>query len=168
MHILLFVLITVLWPICERLSPKSKQGGAIMVILIVCSYVTGDLIKEDFLTEQTGDASGLLAQLTPESSKNQVIVFNITADWCLTCKYNHRVFKDKKVMQLFKKHHVKFIEADMTKKDDSLLHFINKHGRVGIPFTAVFGPSASDGILLSEIPTANEIISAVEKAGKLP
>ncbi|MDR0632163.1 MAG: thioredoxin family protein [Holosporaceae bacterium] len=122
---------------------------------------------EDFATK-TADSiqfnEDVIALLSPESVKKQVTIFNITANWCLACKYNHRVFSNKKIIELMKNNNVKFIEADMTKKNNSLMKFINGHGRVGIPFTIVYGPHAQDGILLDEILLESALIEAIERA----
>ncbi|MDR2681989.1 MAG: hypothetical protein LBB29_03005, partial [Holosporaceae bacterium] len=59
---------------------------------------------------------------------------------------------------------ISFIEADLTKKNDDLMKFMNEHGRIGIPFLMVYGPAAPSGILLSEMPTVSELITAIEEA----
>jgi suppressor for copper-sensitivity B len=117
----------------------------------------------DFSTK-TEDSCKELVQLARELEKKRVVIFNITADWCLTCKYNRLKFGDKKVLESFKNNGVKFVEADMTRKNAALTKFINDRGRVGIPFTIIYGPKAPEGILLDEIPTADAIIEAVERA----
>ncbi|MDR2158072.1 MAG: thioredoxin family protein [Holosporaceae bacterium] len=118
----------------------------------------------DFVVKTEDSYEDAIARLTAESAKNQAIIFNITADWCLTCKYNHyRVFGDKKVMEFMKNNRVKFIEADMTKRNDVLMKFINDHNRVGIPFTIIYGPKAPHGILLNEILTVDAVAEAIKK-----
>jgi suppressor for copper-sensitivity B len=141
---------------------KMQKYRTAMLSAAICLC---GLMFRDFSPETIGGDNPAFIQFKAElSKKNQIIVFNITADWCLTCKYNRRVLEDPKVVELFKTRNVKFIEADMTRKDDALMQFIGKHGRVGIPFTIVYGPRAVDGILLSETPTAEEVTNAVNAA----
>ncbi|MDR0968183.1 MAG: thioredoxin family protein [Holosporaceae bacterium] len=121
-------------------------------------------IFTDFSTKPV-DSCKELALLESKLSEKRTVVFNITADWCLTCKYNRiRALDNPKVADYIKKNDVEFIEANMTKKSDALMKFIDNRGRAGIPFTVVYGQNAPEGILLDEILTPDEIIKALEKA----
>lgn len=42
------------------------------------------------------------------------------------------------------------------------------YGRYGIPFNAVYGPAAPEGIVLPEILTEDAVLDAVERAGGGP
>lgn len=98
-------------------------------------------------------------------AQNNVVMLNITADWCLTCQYNHKyVLGSEDVKKALSENNVKFVEVNITKKDDSVTEFLHKHRRVGIPFTMIYGPRAQDGILLNEIPSSAEVINAISKA----
>lgn len=98
-------------------------------------------------------------------SNNHMVIMNITADWCLTCKYNNRyILNSKEVKQAISKNNAKFIEIDITKEDNAVTQFLHKHGRVGIPFTIIYGPSARKGIVLDETPSVKQVVQALEKA----
>lgn len=98
-------------------------------------------------------------------SESRIIIFNISADWCLTCKYNKiNVLNNKEILKLIKEKDILYVEGDMTKKNDFLMNVIIKYGRVGIPFTLVFGPKVRNGILLSEVLTVNELKNAISRA----
>ncbi len=94
--------------------------------------------------------------------QNNTVVLNITADWCLSCKYNKLKLLSDQVQEKIKNYHVKFVEIDITKKDDKVMKFIQNHSRVGIPFTIIYGPNNKSGVLLSEIPEISEIIKAID------
>ncbi len=107
----------------------------------------------------------VLQQVQTAVDANQTVLFNISADWCLTCKYNKiNVLSSEKVKTALQKHNVVVIEGDLTRKNDELMHFIHKHNRVGIPFTIIYGRNARNGIVLNEIPSADEVAKAIEKA----
>ena len=98
-------------------------------------------------------------------SESRIIIFNISADWCLTCKYNKiNVLNNKEILKLIKEKDILYVEGDMTKKNDFLMKVIIEYGRVGIPFTLVFGPKARNGILLSEVLTVSELKNAISRA----
>lgn len=94
--------------------------------------------------------------------QNNTVILNITADWCLSCKYNKLKLLSDQVQEKIKNNHVKFVEIDITKKNDKVIKFIQNHSRVGIPFTIVYGPKNKSGVLLSEIPETSEIIKAID------
>lgn len=100
-----------------------------------------------------------------DATKRRIVIFNISADWCLTCKYNKlNVLNDKRIIELIKRKNILCLEGDMSKKNDFLMKFITDHGRVGIPFMIVFGPNAKNGVLLSETPSVAELAEAIRKA----
>lgn len=94
--------------------------------------------------------------------QNNVVILNITAEWCLSCKYNKLKFESNQVRSKIKQNHIKFIEIDITKKNDVVMNFIRQHSRSGIPFTIIYGPKAKSGILLSEIPSVSEIVKTID------
>lgn len=99
--------------------------------------------------------------------ESRIVIFNISADWCLTCKYNKlNLFNNKEIQKLVRERNIICIESDMTKKNDFLMKFINKHNRVGIPFTIVYGPKKKKGILLSEIPSVKELKNAIHNVSE--
>jgi thiol:disulfide interchange protein len=103
--------------------------------------------------------------ITKYLEADRIVIFNISADWCLTCKYNkNHVLNDDVIIKLIRDKNVVCLEGDMTKKNDNLMKFIVDHNRIGIPFTIIYGPGARDGIILSELPSINEVIDAFKKA----
>jgi len=54
--------------------------------------------------------------------------------------------------------------ADWTRPDPVIAAYLKSYGRYGIPFNAVYGPGAPEGIVLSELLTASDVASALEQA----
>ncbi len=114
---------------------------------------------------QNETKNDVLQQVQRAVESNQTVLFNISADWCLTCKYNKlNVLASKKVKAAIQKHNVVVIEGDLTRKNNELMHFIHEHNRVGIPFTIIYSRNAKDGIVLDEIPSAEDVVKAIERA----
>lgn len=98
-------------------------------------------------------------------TNNRVVMLDITADWCLTCQYNHNyVFRDTRVQQAIQAHNVKIVTININKKNDDVMRFLHFNGRSGIPFTMILGPGAKDGIILDELPSVNDVINAINTA----
>ncbi|MDR1334471.1 MAG: thioredoxin family protein [Holosporaceae bacterium] len=147
---------------------KIQKYSLAVLAAVAClgSLAFRDFSESSERCNQNANANAIAQLMTELSKKDQVTIFNITADWCLTCKYTRRVFATPEVTSLLKNSNGKLLEVDMTKKDDALMQFIHKHGRVGIPFTLVYGPLAPNGILLKEIPTVEEVVAAIKKASR--
>ncbi len=135
---------------------KFKKKYNLIAILLLASAI--------FINIPTGNTQNFdqLEKVSQLVEQNNTVILNITADWCLSCKYNKIKFQSKEVQSKIKTDNVKFIEVDITKKNDKVMNFIRKHSRVGIPFTIVFGPQNKSGIVLSEIPSVSEIVKTID------
>ncbi|MDR3179473.1 MAG: thioredoxin family protein [Holosporaceae bacterium] len=106
----------------------------------------------------------IMQKITDKVAEGRVVLFSISADWCINCKYNEmNLLRSPKVQHIFREKNISFIEADLTKKNDDLMTFISRHGRIGIPFLMLYGPAFPSGLLLSEMPTVEELTEAIEK-----
>jgi suppressor for copper-sensitivity B len=97
----------------------------------------------------------------------KVVFVDVTAEWCITCQVNKAavVYRGKVAEQLMGGN-VIAMQADWTRPDDSIAAYLASFGRYGIPFNAVYGPGAPDGITLPELLTEDAVLDAVEKAKK--
>lgn len=99
-------------------------------------------------------------------SSGQTVFVDVTADWCLTCKANKALVLDRNpVATLLADPSVTAMQADWTRPNAEIQQFLEANGRFGIPFNIVYGPSAPEGIALSEVLTNDSVISALTRAG---
>lgn len=110
-------------------------------------------------------SANVLQEVRTLVNKNKTVVFTISADWCLTCKYNDlKIFSNEDVSKTVKQFDVQIVHGDLTEKSEELMKFIHSFGRVGIPFMIIYGPNAKSGILLDEMPSVADVIKAIETA----
>lgn len=133
----------------------KKEHNLIAVLLLISVIFINIPPKDTQDFAQLEKVSQLIKQ-------NNIVIMNVTADWCLSCKYNKLKFKSDQVQTKINENDVKFVEIDITKKNDRVMNFIYEHSRVGIPFTIIFGPKNKSGIVLSEIPTVSEILNTID------
>ncbi len=99
--------------------------------------------------------------------EGKTVFVDITADWCLNCKFNKRftLSRPEIVKRLADQTKVLALRGDWSSPNPAITDFLNKYGRYGIPFNAVFGPAAPEGIMLPELLTEESILTALDRAG---
>ncbi len=96
----------------------------------------------------------------------QTVLVDVTADWCITCQVNKAaVLKRDPIAALLEDGVVVAMRADWTLPNQEIADYLAKFGRFGIPFNAVYGPDAPDGVMLPEILLSDNVLAAIEKAG---
>jgi len=96
----------------------------------------------------------------------QTVLVDVTADWCITCQVNKAaVLNRDPVAALLASGAVVPMRADWTRPSQEIADYLAKFGRYGIPFNAVYGPDAPDGIMLPEILLSESVLDAVSQAG---
>ena len=58
------------------------------------------------------------------------------------------------------------MRADWTLPDPVIAAYLARYGRYGIPFNAVYGPGAPDGIVLPELLSQSAVLDAFSRASK--
>ena len=107
-----------------------------------------------------------LSVVAAEVAKGNIVLVDVTADWCLTCQVNKALVIDRgRVAQLIGSHAIVAMKADWTKPDPAIAAYLKSFGRFGIPFNAVYGPSAPQGVPLPELLTEDNVLAAIRKAG---
>lgn len=107
------------------------------------------------------------AELYKLVAQNRVVVVDITADWCLTCKLNKlRVLNDEEVLAKLRSTNIVAMRGDITKPDETIMDFLRKNGRFAIPFNAVYGQGAKNGLLTSELLSKKELLDYIDQASK--
>jgi len=108
-----------------------------------------------------------LAEIDRRVAAGEVVFVDVTADWCLTCKVNKRlVLQGEAVGRALGAKDVVLMQGDWTRPDQAIADYLASFGRYGIPFNAVYGPGAPEGIALPELLTDEAVLTALQKAGR--
>ncbi|MDX1710380.1 MAG: protein-disulfide reductase DsbD family protein [Rhodovibrionaceae bacterium] len=95
----------------------------------------------------------------------KVVFVDVTADWCITCQVNKRlVIDDGAVQQRLERPDVVTMRGDWTRPNEEIARYLRGFGRYGIPFNAVYGPGAPEGVALPEILSVGAVMRAMDKA----
>jgi suppressor for copper-sensitivity B len=99
-------------------------------------------------------------------ASGKTVFVDVTADWCITCQVNKRVvLAQADMLARLKGENVVAMQADWTRPSDAIAGYLARYGRFGIPFNAVYGPKAPDGIVLPELLNTSAVLDALAAAG---
>jgi suppressor for copper-sensitivity B len=97
--------------------------------------------------------------------EGKTVFVDVTADWCVTCIVNKRLVVDSAAVNgRLTAPGVVPMQADWTRPDDRIANYLAANNRYGIPFNAVYGPGAPDGIVLPELLSESVVLDALDKA----
>lgn len=100
-------------------------------------------------------------------AQNKTIFLDFTADWCLTCKSNEKLFLNtKEVKEKFRELKVDTIKADWTTQDPDITKILNRFGRSGVPLYVVIPAGRpKERIVLPEVINQGLVLETLSKAG---
>lgn len=98
----------------------------------------------------------------------KTVFLDFTADWCLTCKTNERLFLGtKEVADKVKELNIVPMKADWTLQDPDITRLLKRFKRAGVPLYTVFPSSdPTKPIRLPEVVTKDMILAALDRGGK--
>lgn len=169
------------WPDLARRLPKPGAWMVTAKKIMGVALAATALWLGTILATQTGLWSGAVpatadtariawtkfdeAALKQAVSEGRVVFVDVTADWCITCKVNKAATIERgEVAKRLTGGAVTAMRADWTKPDDSIARYLASFNRYGIPFNAVYGPGAPNGLALSELLSEAEVLAALDKA----
>ncbi|MFA5041424.1 MAG: thioredoxin family protein, partial [Bdellovibrionales bacterium] len=164
---LLMVALTIL--LALRKQGASKKLATIGV-LVVCSAAIILGIGGKIQSEGTSRTEPLWLQYNPATlradiAEGKTVFLDVTADWCLTCVANKKfALSNEAVVQRLFHSDVIAMQANWTNPDPAISDLLHKYGRYGIPFNAVFGPGAPQGIVLPELLSPSLVLKALDDA----
>ncbi|RMD65291.1 MAG: copper-binding protein, partial [Alphaproteobacteria bacterium] len=98
-------------------------------------------------------------------AEGKIVFVDVTADWCITCKVNKTlVLETETVRKRLEDERIVTMRGDWTLPDERIARYLESFGRYGIPFNAVYGPGAPDGLVLPELLSIEAVMSALDKA----
>jgi len=109
------------------------------------------------------------AAVAAEVAAGHVVFVDVTAEWCLTCQVNKAtvVYRGEVAKRLHAPNIVA-MQADWTRPDEMIANYLARFGRYGIPFDAVYGPGAPNGVVLPELLTDASVLQALDQAAGKP
>ena len=175
-----FLLLLSLITFCMFLWLLSKTKGKVssgLLLIGVLLSVLGPLYismkangQENGNTVNSGKSSFALAfdpqELASLRNQQQLVLVNMTADWCITCKVNEQVaLSNSEVIAALSQEGVHYMVGDWTNKNQEILHFLSQYERAGVPLYVMYAGTKNEQVL-PQILSPNMVIEAVNQAKK--
>ncbi len=99
-------------------------------------------------------------------STNTPVFIDLTADWCITCKFNERVaLNTQEVARFAAINDIAMLQGDWTNADPVITELLEQFGRSGVPLYIMYPASSSEPpVVLPQILTKDIVIKAMEEA----
>jgi suppressor for copper-sensitivity B len=167
---LLLAITVALWAV-HRLPVALRPASPIAVIaLALAAFVIPTQIATSRPAPAANDPAGFWkpfdeAAIARLVVQGKTVFVDVTADWCVTCIVNKRLVVDSTAVNAkLAGPEVVAMQADWTQPNDGIARFLAANNRYGIPFNAVYGPGAPDGIVLPELLSERAVLDALAKA----
>ena len=96
-------------------------------------------------------------------AQGKPVFVNLTADWCLTCKFNERVALDTDAVQdALKRRGVVSLKGDWTRSDPAITKVLERFHRAGVPLYLLYGASG-EPMVLPQLLTRDTVLAAIAK-----
>ena len=114
--------------------------------------------------QMAGKTTFSVAALQALRADNQVVLVNMTADWCITCKVNEQTaLGTSTVQQMLADEDIHYLVGDWTNKNSEILEFLKSYERSGVPLYIVYAGTKSHEVL-PQLLTPNMVIEAIQRA----
>ncbi len=109
------------------------------------------------------------SQALVEKYQREKIPFfvNVTASWCITCKYNELTLNGASAEGFFNQKEIHYLEADWTNQNTEITNFLEQFGRSGVPLY-VYYPANAKPVVLPQLLSFDILKATIETADKEP
>ncbi|MEX2616863.1 MAG: protein-disulfide reductase DsbD domain-containing protein [Alphaproteobacteria bacterium] len=155
-----------------RRLPDSRLGrhSGVAVTVLALAALAMPMVRAPDPTVparqvQAGWQAFDMAELRRIVAAGGTVFVDVTADWCITCQVNKKLVLDQgEVAAWLAGGGVTAMRADWTRPDPAIAAYLARFGRYGIPFNAIYGPKAPDGIALPELLTNAAVLDTAARA----
>ncbi len=152
--------------------PALRLTGGVAALLLAAVAVLVPALRGEAVPMRPMAAAGsgpwqpfAPAELRALVAAHHVVLVDVTAAWCLTCKVNEiNVLDRPPVAARLRAPGLVAMRADWTRPDPAITAYLQSFGRFGVPMDVVYGPGAPDGIALPELLTQDAVTDALRRA----
>lgn len=166
--IILFMLCLLLKFTLENRLTFKKKIVALFVIIFAGFTIPNLAFKQDISHKQEVNQIWQpfsYAKLAHYIEAGNIVIVDVSADWCLTCKLNKFLVLDNEFMfSYYQKHNIVTLRADYTAKNPEAQKLLIEHKHPGIPLDIIYSNKTPHGQILPSILKTSDVINAIQKS----
>ena len=170
--VILFLLLVLIKFVLENDIYILKYPLIKLVIIFILLMFSFLLPKYSYLEDKEYQTkiNSLWQKFEPEKidsliKSGKIVFVDITADWCITCKYNkYLVFSREKTIKMLSEPHIIAMRGDFTNYNFQIHDFLSKRKIPGIPYNVIFSSKFRDGLELPVLLSIKEIEDGLRQA----
>ncbi|MBC6427926.1 MAG: thioredoxin family protein [Cellvibrionales bacterium] len=138
---------------------KRWREVAVAVLLAGSLGLSVGALRQADSVAGAGEAAAFrLEQFNALLGGAEPVLLAVTADWCITCKYNEaRVLHSAEIQGLLAAQRVRYVVADWTRANPDIAALLQQHGRAGIPLYLYYPAGSTRPQLLPQILTKDMV-----------
>ena len=139
-------------------------GSSLLTILFLFTQINNFSTSQETSSRLNDSIDSWYFGIEEEFQGSQQAYFiNYTAAWCITCQANDKVALSRmKVKEFMAANDIKYVVADWTNKDKSILDALNKYGRSGVPLYVYWKPGMEKPSILPAILSEKIVLDALK------
>ena len=140
-------------------------GSSLLTILFLVTQINNFSTSQETSSRLNDSIDSWYFGIEEEFQGSQQAYFiNYTAAWCITCQANDKVALSRmKVKDFMVANDIKYVVADWTNKDKSILDALNKYGRSGVPLYVYWKPGMEKPYILPAILSEKIVLDTLKK-----
>lgn len=138
----------------KQQGSRFATAFAFVMVLSTAGLLWKGVTSEAPVTNAKADEQFVLSKLDSMVGGEQPVFLDVTADWCITCKFNEsRVLYTAEVQEMFAEKNVIYLVADWTNDNPEISALLDRYNRVGIPLYLYFPAGSDEAQILPQILT---------------
>lgn len=148
---------------------SSKSRGLWTSAILVAALMVGALISSKAIDFAKPDVQNTVNTFSENKLKalreqGEIVLVNMTADWCITCKVNEQVaFNDNDFEKVIAQDSVHYLVGDWTNKNQEIHQFLTRYQRSGVPLYVVYAGTHYEQVL-PQVLTTDIVVDAINQA----
>lgn len=158
-------------PMRSAVHGLTYSAIALSILIVALSAMKPEFMQQNQKAETVEHYSEAYTTQRYEEALagDRPIFVNMTAAWCITCKWNERVaLATEATHDLFERNNVLVLQGDWTNQNAEITKFLSSHGRSGVPLYVFIGArdpetgERPEGRVLPQILTPGLVAEYVE------
>ncbi|MFT7223978.1 MAG: thiol:disulfide interchange protein [Cellvibrionaceae bacterium] len=137
--------------------------GNLLIVIIFTGHISQSPIKASTINAASPWETYSEQRLRELRQRGQPVFVNLTADWCITCKWNEALVFTTDTIAAMESQGIYLMEGDWTNYDPEITRLLETYDRGGVPLYLLFPAQAdSEPRILPQILTPDTFKRAIE------